>query len=172
MTTLPFKHDNPSVVVADGILHINNFLETDPIVVRCVEANNDSVAEVHRLLVLGGHVSTVTGAASAAITLTEAVDRLTNNVEETVDGAVEGITTATKGLLDGQDGQLPKAFTAFMKQFEAMLDTSFDPTSKKSILAKFERLLEAAAKDQTKLLNAPSTLMLPTALLAGCSWRS
>jgi hypothetical protein len=151
--------------VTGGVLRIDNFLETDPIVVRWVEATNDSVAEVHRLLVLGGHVRTVTGSASAAIALTEAVDRLTNNVEETVEGALEGITKTAKDLLDGQDGQLPKALDGFRKEFDAMLGSSFDPDSKKSILAKFEALLEAAAKDQSKLLNIALDPHAPDSLI-------
>ncbi len=165
MEAIPFKQDNPSVIVAGGTVRIDNFLETDPTVVRRIEATTDSIAEVHRLLVLGGHVSTVTNAGSTAITLTETVDRLTDNVEETVEGAVEEIAKAAKDLLDGQEGQLPKTLDAFHTKFEAMLGSSFDPDSKQSIVAKFDVLLEAAAKVQNKQLNAALDPHAPDSLI-------
>ena len=159
------QSDNPSAVVAGGVLHIDNFLETDPYVVRSVEATSDSVAEVHRLLVLGGHVSTVTGSGQRRYHLDGGRRPADEQCRRDSRGAVEGITKTAKDLLDGQDGQLPKALDGFRKEFEAMLGSSFDPDSKKSILAKFEALLEAVAKDQSKLLNAALDPHAPDSLI-------
>ena len=155
MTTAAFRLDidDPSIHIGDGNLHISNFTETDATVIRVVGEAEDAPAAVHRILVLGAHVSQVTTETASKLDLSNTIEQLTSSVEETVDKAVEGIAAAAKGLLDGENGQLPRALADFTGQFEAMLGESFNPESKKSILCKFELVMKAAAEEQTRQLN-------------------
>jgi hypothetical protein len=145
--------DAPSIHVDDGNLYITNFTETDSAVVRVIGEADDQAAALHRILVLGAHVSKVTTETASRLDLSNTVEQLTASVEETVDRAVEGIAATAKGLLDGDEGQLPRALADFRAQFEAMLGESFNPDSKKSIISKFELMMQTAAEEQTKRLN-------------------
>lgn len=145
--------DGPSINLGDGNLHISNFTETDAAVVRVVGGAEDRVAALHRILVLGAHVSQVTTETASKLDLGDAIGQLTTSVEETVDRAVEGIAATAKGLLDGENGQLPRALADFRSQFEAMLGESFNPDSKKSLISKFELVMQTAAEEQARRLN-------------------
>jgi hypothetical protein len=152
-TAIAFNPKDPDVHVLGGTLQISNFVETDPTVVRVLDEADDKPAELHRILVLGASVSQVTTSTVGTINLTDTIERLTESVEDSVDNAVGGIAAAARALLDGEDGQLPKAFADFRTRFEAMLGQHFDPDKKTSLVGKFEELLHAAADEQTKRLN-------------------
>jgi hypothetical protein len=145
--------DTPSIHVDDGNLYISNFTETDDAVVRVIGEAEDRAAALHRILALGAHVSQVTTETASKLDLSNTIEQLTSSVEQTVDRAVEGITATAQGLLDGENGQLPRALAAFGGQFEAMLGESFNPDSKKSIISKFDQVMQAAAEEQTRRLN-------------------
>jgi hypothetical protein len=145
--------DAPSIHVDDGNLYISNFTETDAAVVRVIGEAEDRAAALHRILALGAHVSQVTTETASKLDLSNTIEQLTSSVEETVDKAVEGIAATAKGLLDGEDGQLPRALAEFRGQFEAMLGESFNPDSKKSIISKFEQVMQTAAEEQTRRMN-------------------
>jgi len=145
--------DDPSIHIDDGNLHISSFTETDAAVVRVIGEAEDQIAALHRILVLGAHVNQVTTETASQLDLSNTVEQLTSSVEETVDRAVEGIAATAKGLLDGQEGQLPRALAEFRSQFEAMLGENFNPDSKKSIISKFESVMKTAADEQTKRLH-------------------
>jgi hypothetical protein len=141
---------NPSVEVDDGKLYINNFTETDAAVVRVIGEADDRAIALHRILGLGASISQVT---ASKLDLGDTIKQLTSSVEETVDKAVEGIAATATELLDGEDGQLPRTLAEFRGQFEAMLGESFNPDSKKSLISKFEQVMQAAAEEQTRRLT-------------------
>ena len=145
--------DDPSIHIDDGNLYISNFTETDAAVVRVIGEAEDRTAALHRILVLGAQVSQVTTETASKLDLDNTIGQLTSSVEETVDRAVEGIAATAKGLLDGENGQLPRTLADFRGQFEAMLGESFNPDSKKSLISKFERVMQTAAEEQTTRLN-------------------
>lgn len=155
VSTVPFRldMDDPSIRVDDGNLYISNFTETDAAVVHVIGEAEDRAAALHRILALGAHVSQVTTETASKLDLSNTIERLTSSVEETVDRAVEGIAETAKGLLDGENGQLPRTLADFRGQFEAMLGESFNPDSKKSLISKFELVTQAAAEEQTRRLN-------------------
>lgn len=62
---------------------------------------------------------------ASKLDLSNTIEQLTSSVEETVDRAVEGIAETAKGLLDGENGQLPRTLADFRGQFEVMLGESF-----------------------------------------------
>jgi hypothetical protein len=95
----------------------------------------------------------VTTETASKLDLDNTIEQLTSSVEVTVDRAVEGIATTAKGLLDSENGQLPRALAEFRVQFEAMLGESFNPDSKKSLISKFEAVMQTAAEEQTKRLS-------------------
>jgi hypothetical protein len=152
-TAVLFKNEEPSVQVSGGVLYIDGFVESDPTVVKVVDESDDALTELHRLLVLGAHVSTVTDSSKKALDLSETVSRLTSSVEETVDEAVDDIAEATKNLLDADDGELPKLLAQFRGQFESMLGENFDPNSKKSLVTKFETVMQNAVEEQSRRLT-------------------
>ena len=145
--------DAPSIHVDDGNLYVSNFTETDAAVVRVIGEAEDRAAALHRILALGAHVSQVATETASTLDLSNTIEQLTSSVEETVDRAVEGITATAQGLLAGENGQLPRALATFRGQFEAMLGESFNPDSKKSLISKFDQVMQAAAEEQTRRLN-------------------
>jgi hypothetical protein len=145
--------DHPSIHIDDGNLHVSNFTETDAAVVRVIGEAEDQAAALHRILVLGARVSQVTTETASKFDLADTIEQLTSSVEKTVDSAVEGIAATAKGLLDGENGQLPRALADFRTQFEAMLGESFNPDSKKSLISKFEMVMQTAAEEQSRRLN-------------------
>jgi hypothetical protein len=150
--TVPLRlhSDDPSIHVDDGNLYINEFTETDAAVVRVIGEAEDRAAALHRILALGAYVNEVT---ASKLDLGDTIERLTSSVEETVDRAVEDIAATATGLLDGENGQLPRTLADFRGQFEAMLGESFNPDSKKSLISKFELVMQTAAEEQTRRLN-------------------
>lgn len=154
MTISPLiDRDNDPVYTHDNKVYINGFVETDPDVVDAVGDANDPVASVHRLLALGAQVQRFADSKLDGEILTETVERLTRNVEGSVESAVLGIAQASKELLDGKSGALPAAMNQFREGFERLLDENFDPDSKKSIIAKFETAISAATSEQTARIN-------------------
>jgi hypothetical protein len=155
VSTVPLRLDidDPSIRVDDGNLYISNFTETDAAVVRVIGEAEDREAALHRILARGAHVSQVTTETASKLDLSNTIEQLTSSVEETVDRAVEGIAETAKGLLDGENGQLPRTLADFRGQFEAMLGESFNPDSKKSLISKFELVTQTAAEEQTRRLN-------------------
>jgi hypothetical protein len=157
--------DTASIHVDDGNLYISNFTETDAAVVRVIGEAEDRAAALHRILALGAHVSQVTTETASKLDLNNTIEQLTSSVEQTVDRAVEGITATAQGLLDGENGQLPRALAEFRGQFEAMLGESFNPDSKKSLISKFDQVMQAAAEEQTRRLNSALDPYAPDSLV-------
>jgi hypothetical protein len=154
--------DDTSIEVDGGRLYISSFTETDAAVVRVIGEAEDRAAALHRVLALGAYVSQVT---ASKLDLGDTIEQLTSSVEETVDRAVEEIATTATGLLDGENGQLPRTLADFRGQFEAMLGESFNPDSKKSLISKFELVMQTAAEEQTKRLNRALDPHAPDSLI-------
>ena len=60
---------------------------------------------------------------------------------------------ANDALVDEESGALTKAFAAFRGQLDELLGQTFDPDSKKSVLAVFERIFDEAADRQLLALR-------------------
>ena len=112
--------DAPPIYVDGGNLYITNFTETDAAVVRVIGEAEDRAAALHRILALGAHVSQVTTETASKLDLSNTIEQLTSSVEQTVDRAVEGITATAQGLLDGENGQLPRALAAVAREHHEM----------------------------------------------------
>jgi hypothetical protein len=145
--------NEPSVYISGGNVHVRNIVISDPAVVRTIEQSDDPVAEFQRIASIGARVGMIGETTAGAIDLADSVERFTTTVGDTVGHAVEDLAAAASDLLDGEEGQLTKALSGFKHEIETVLGDSFDPDSKKSIVGKFESMLEGAATEQTKRLN-------------------
>ncbi|MDQ1537893.1 MAG: hypothetical protein QOE58_2286 [Actinomycetota bacterium] len=153
MTAQMINSNQPSVVVNDGVLYMNNLVENDLTVVAAVEPADNPVGEVQRLLRLGAQVDRLAGTTLDAEVMEGTALRLTEGFERTVDTAIGEIEKSTKRLLDPNKGTLPSALGAFQTEFAAMLGSSFDPDSRKSIIGKLDNLMKKAATDQATAIN-------------------
>jgi hypothetical protein len=141
------------VYVIGGTVHVDNVVISDPAVVQSIAQSDDPVAELQRIVGIGARVGKIGETTAGAIDLATSVERFTTTVGDTVGQAVDDLAAAAGGLLDGEEGRLPKAFAGFRREIESMLGDNFDPDSKKSIVGKFESMLKDAADEQTKRLN-------------------
>lgn len=145
--------DGPRVLVHDDIVYIDGLAESDPDVVATVITAEDPVTAVRKALAVGARVLRVSGASLDAEVIRAEVDKLSEHFTGTVTSAVERITATSSKLLDGENGELPTALTAFRGEVEQLLEGAFDPDSRKSVLARIETAFVKAAEEQLRAIR-------------------
>jgi hypothetical protein len=114
----------------------------------------DVDALVHDLLAVGGR------AMSAAQTTTDVaiVESAFGDMQTTFAGELarfgSELEKKTSELLDADDGALPRSFEQFKFQLETLLGDTFDPDSKRSVLALFERVMREVGTEHVKTIRA------------------
>jgi hypothetical protein len=156
----------PSVVLSGGIVQFNDFVESDPDVVRVIESADEPEAAAHALLRIGAQAVRI---ASTDLD-TELVERrfggMAQVFDTTVSRAVSGIAEATGQLLDEETGTLPKVIEGIKVDLEALLGDTFDADSKTSVIAKIERVLTEGAEQLAVKVRATFNLDQPDSPLA------
>jgi len=134
--------------IIDGALHLDGFQERDPEVVNLVVASEDAETAVHRVMQVGARALGLAQTTLDTALVETSFDGMSREFEGRLDQTVEQISKVAQNLLDEESGTLPKALKAFAEELDALLGKTFDPDSKKSVLALFETLLGEAAKRQ------------------------
>jgi hypothetical protein len=144
--------DLQTVFVQSDLLHIRDFVESDPSVVSTIRDADDPVTTLHHILTMGAQGHRVARATVDGAVLTDTVDRLTASVETTVGDALGNLREATDALLDDNDGAIARALAGFTAKFNETVSNQLDPDSKKSLLGSLQSVLQGVASDErTKL---------------------
>jgi hypothetical protein len=138
----------PTATVADGVLYLADFEERDPEVVNLVDASDDAVSAVHRAMQVGARALALAKTSIDANLVEQAFDGMSRSFDGTLGETIEQIGKIVGTLLDEETGELPRALKQFHAQLDELLGDAFDEDSKKSVLAKLERLMDEAAKRQ------------------------
>src|SRR3954470_12150476 len=138
----------PTATVADGVLYLAEFEERDPEVVNFVDASDDAESAVHRAMQVGARALGLAQTSIDANLVEQAFDGMTRSFDGTLGETIEQIGKVADNLLDEETGELPRALKQFQEQLDELLGDAFDQDSKKSVLAKLDRLMDEAAKRQ------------------------
>lgn len=144
--SIPLKRT--TVRVAGDAVYVNDFEEHDRIVVSVVgEAVDPSMALSQCLQVGARAIYAAEGGLDGEL-IEKRFDAMSGRFDQQVCDAVEKIAESADRLLDEEDGALPATLAAHRAQMEALLGETFDPESKKSVLAAFEKVLADAHREQ------------------------
>lgn len=129
-------------------LVLEDFREHDPDVVAFVRDAQDVEAAVHRCLTMGARVLRTAGATLDGEVVEHHFEKMTSALEGTIVDFAERVDASATSLLDDEDGRLVLALRGWLAEVEGVLGATFDETSKKSVIAKLEALLERARTEQ------------------------
>jgi hypothetical protein len=138
----------------DGdVLYLDGFEERDPEVLHFVAASDDAESAVHRVQQVGARALALAQTSIDTHLVKSEFEGMSRGLDGKLGETVEQISEVTSALLDEKDGELAVALKHFASQLEELLGDTFDEDSKKSALAKFDRLCEEAAKRQVEAVR-------------------
>jgi len=146
------------VTIGDRVIHIESFHEFDPATVSYINQSDDPIFAVGQLLRIGARALQAVGNEIATENLQMHLDALSKDLTDTVGEAIEKISSVTESIVDDETGQLPKKLKDFTEDLESRLGKTFDPESKNSVMAGFEKLMSEAADNQTSTIRQMVTL--------------
>jgi hypothetical protein len=129
-------------------LVLEDFRESDPDVVGFVRDADEPEAAVHRCLTMGARVLRVAGATLDTELVEHRFDEMTGELDRSIEGFAKRVDESAESLLDSEDGKLALALNTWLDEVETTLDATFDENSKKSAIAKLEKVLEDARAEQ------------------------
>jgi hypothetical protein len=139
-------------VEADELV-LDGIRERDHEVVAVAKEAENVEVTVHDCLALGARALRAVRTTTDVAVVEKAFTGMTRTFSEGIEKATEEIHARTRGLLDCDHGELPRWFTEYKAQFTGLLESTFDPDSKKSALAKLDELMRDAARDQTRAVR-------------------
>jgi len=149
--------ERPSVVVRDGGVHFAGFEERDTEVVALITGADDPVEGAHQCLRIGAQALRAANASIDADVVERRFEGLSASFDKTVSEALRRLTEATGELLDEETGALPGTLDGHREALENLLKETFDPESKKSVIAVFEEAMaEAHATQVSQVKNLVS----------------
>jgi len=140
-------HAEP-VYVIDGTLYISDLAERDPAVVRFVCEADDPVEGTQLCLRVGALALTAVNATVDTHIVEKRFDAMSTQFDDCMEQTIGRIAETADALLDGKDGSLHVALAAHHEQIENLLGSTFDPDSKRSVVAILETVLAEAAERQ------------------------
>jgi hypothetical protein len=78
---------------------------------------------------------------------------MSDRIAVEMSSAIDRINTTAAGLLDEDSGALCRTLGAHTRELEALLGATFDPDSKKSVLALFEEVIRSAHEQHTTAIK-------------------
>lgn len=142
-----------SARIEDGVLRLDGFEERDPEVVNFVAASDDAESAVHRIQQVGARALGLAQTSIDANVVKAEFDGMSRDFDGKLDATLDQIAEVASSLLDEESGDLACAFRQFASQLDELLGETFDEDSKKSALAKLERILENAARQQVEAVK-------------------
>lgn len=131
-------------------LVLEGMRERDYEVVAVVREAENAEMAVHDCLALGARALRAVRTTTDVAVVEKAFTGMTRTFSRGIDKATEEINARINVLLDGDHGELPRWFTEHKAQLAGLLESTFDPDSKKSALAKLDDLMRDATRDQTR----------------------
>jgi hypothetical protein len=145
--------DSASVVVGDGHVAIDGYVEHDAEVVRVLGEAEDPAVALHHLLVVGAHASLGASTTIDANLVEHRFDKMAGAFDETVTQAVGDIGELADRLLD-DDGAIPTVLASVKDEIAAILADIFDEDSRTSALARIDAVVSAAQKSLADSLRS------------------
>ncbi|MGZ6905910.1 MAG: hypothetical protein ACXVHZ_12710, partial [Acidimicrobiia bacterium] len=146
--TSPITQDHVDLV--DGTLYIRDLVETDAEVLRVVATTDDAVENTRQCLRIGARAILAVNATVDTHIVEKRFDAMSDQIEEQLDAAVARIAAATESLVAEDTGALTLALAAHRDGLDELLGDTFDPDSKRSVIAIFEQVIEAAQEAQVE----------------------
>ena len=146
------------VVVHEDAIHLVDFEERDPETVAFVGSAEDPVEAAHQCLRVGAQAVRAAHVSLDSDIVRGRFDAMSEHFDTQVGAAVNQIAEATRSIVDKETGTLPTVLDAHQQKLEDLLGTTFDPESKKSVLALFEQVMADSHQTQVtavkKLISA------------------
>jgi hypothetical protein len=133
---------------------LEDFVERDPDVVAFVREAEDAETAVHRCLEMGARALRLAGATLDTELVGHRFDTMTTEIGHSITSFAERIDESAEKLLGEETGVLRGALESWLEDVTATLDATFDESSKLSAIAKLEKVLEAARKEQVKAVRS------------------
>jgi hypothetical protein len=149
----PIPIERPEVTVIDGTLVVHELEERDPEVVGLIDEADDAVEATRQCLRIGVRAVRVARVSVDSDLVEKRFEAMESRLTVKVDEAVAGITGAAHDLLDEDGGALVAALAGHEQQIEEILGATFDPDSKKSVIALVEQVLAEAHEHHTKAIQ-------------------
>lgn len=146
---VPVHAKKPSVYIDGKDVVIVDLRLGDADLVELVREGDAPEQTVQSCLTVGARVVRMTQTTVDAAVVERRFAALEHRVEEGVEKAVERVGETAKQYLDPEEG----ALKAMLDEVEKALGDAFDPTSKASILAKFDDLLTGGTADIKKAVR-------------------
>jgi len=134
-------------------LVLEDFREHDPDVVGFVREAEDIEEAVHRCLTMGSRVLRVAGATLDGELVEHRFNEMTNELDHKILDFAKRVDESAESLLDDEEGKLAVALRTWLDEVGSVLGDTFDETSKKSAIAKLEKVLDQARADQVKAVK-------------------
>jgi hypothetical protein len=142
------------VVLLDNEVRIVDFVDTDPYLYRVLADVADLEQATHTILRIGAQATLIAGTDLQAQVVERRFDDLARNFDTSLGTAVSRIGQVSSELLDGEDGALPRLLNQTRTGLKAMLDTTFDPDSKSSAIAKIDAVFDGAVEQLDRRVRA------------------
>lgn len=149
--TLPTE--TTTAYLAGDELVLEEFRERDPDVVAFARESDDVESAAHRCLAMGARVLRLSGATLDSELVEHRFAEMTSDLDRQIISFADRVEESAKGLLDDEDGELALALRKWMEDTETLLGSTFDETSKKSAIAKVEKVLEDARDEQVRAMK-------------------
>lgn len=145
--------DPGGVIVKEDAVFFCDFEERDPVVVAVLTDADNLHDAAHQILRIGAQaIQATTGSLDTAL-VEKSFGAMADRFDQKVGDAVGQIAQTTESMLGENGGVLPVTLEAHRRKLEELLDATFDPDSKKSVLAVFETLIAEAHDKHVKAVR-------------------
>lgn len=104
-------------------------------------------------IVAGARVLRVAGATLDSELVEHRFGEMTADLDRKIVDFAERVDESAESLLDEEEGKLALALRTWLDEVGTLLGETFDETSKKSAIAKLEKMLEQARKEQVRAVR-------------------
>ena len=150
-TTLAFKtpEQTEAEVTVDGdLVTIEYLAERDTDLAGYVGGATDPADAARQCLRIGARAARVVGVTVDSDIVERRFEDMESRFDERLGLTVEAIKVASDELLGEDEGALTASLEAHKSSLETLLGETFDPSSKKSVLAAFETVMKEAHEQQ------------------------
>jgi hypothetical protein len=146
--TSPITQDR--VDVLDGAVLIRDLVETDAEVLRVVGDAADAVEPTRQCLRIGARAILAVNATVDTHIVEQRFDAMSAQITQQLDDTVAKIAATTESLLAEDGGALTLTLAGHRDGLEELLGDTFDPDSKRSVIAIFEQVIADAQEAQVE----------------------
>jgi hypothetical protein len=139
--------EGTATLTDEGLL-LDGFVERDPEVIAFLNTTDELEAGVHRCLEMGARVLKLAGASLDTQLVEHRFAEMTDSLERSVGELASKVDASARGLLDEENGELSGALKSWLADVNELLGATFDESSKRSVIAKLETVLEKARTEQ------------------------